>query len=310
MKKRTALLIAIITAFTAMPVSPVLADTAIPEEAVLLEGLETEPNDAACYALEPDGIEKTEYGPGYGVGTSLLDSERIDYAKDMMAKAAEKGVNFLLSEDVVVAPEFDADAIEPGADATSFDEISPDSATKTIRAGICPRGNVPSRSYYITQPKLMKKPTNLTYNSSIGSATIMKFAKNRYCVRFTFKKDEKRTANISFEYGGKKYKYKLKPVVRYHKKAVKNIKVGKIRLHDFKKSYMYEERPVSGTLDVDPESGWEIMRIYKDKAWQGKEKIDLPNHNKITLEKYDSLCIGLKNKKSGKVVWYIYQAFH
>ena len=47
---------------------------------------------------------------GYGVGTSLLDSERIDYAKDMMAKAAEKGVNFLLSEDVVVAPEFDADA--------------------------------------------------------------------------------------------------------------------------------------------------------------------------------------------------------
>ena len=47
---------------------------------------------------------------GYGVGTSLLDAERIDYAKDMMAKAAEKGVNFLLSEDVVIAPEFDADA--------------------------------------------------------------------------------------------------------------------------------------------------------------------------------------------------------
>ena len=47
---------------------------------------------------------------GYGVGTSLLDPERIDYAKDMMAKAAEKGVNFLLSEDVVIAPEFDADA--------------------------------------------------------------------------------------------------------------------------------------------------------------------------------------------------------
>ena len=51
------------------------------------------------------------------MGTALNDPkrpfvavERIDYAKDMMAKAAEKGVNFLLSEDVVIAPEFDADA--------------------------------------------------------------------------------------------------------------------------------------------------------------------------------------------------------
>ena len=43
---------------------------------------------------------------GYSVGTSLLDSEKIDYCKDMMAKAAEKGVNLLLPVDTVVAASF------------------------------------------------------------------------------------------------------------------------------------------------------------------------------------------------------------
>ena len=58
MKKRTALLIAIITAFTAMPASPVYADTAIPEEGVLFEGAEAElSNGVAVMAesTEPDG---------------------------------------------------------------------------------------------------------------------------------------------------------------------------------------------------------------------------------------------------------------
>ena len=43
---------------------------------------------------------------GYGVGTSLLDSEKIDYCKEMMAKAEAKGVNLLLPIDTVVASEF------------------------------------------------------------------------------------------------------------------------------------------------------------------------------------------------------------
>jgi len=43
---------------------------------------------------------------GYGVGTSLLDSEKIDYCKDMMAKAEEKGVKLLLPIDTVIAKEF------------------------------------------------------------------------------------------------------------------------------------------------------------------------------------------------------------
>ena len=43
---------------------------------------------------------------GYGVGESLLDSEKIDYCKDMMKKAEEKGVKLLLPVDTVVAKNF------------------------------------------------------------------------------------------------------------------------------------------------------------------------------------------------------------
>ena len=43
---------------------------------------------------------------GYGVGTSLLDSEKIDYCRDMMAKAEQKGVKLLLPIDTVIAKEF------------------------------------------------------------------------------------------------------------------------------------------------------------------------------------------------------------
>ena len=39
---------------------------------------------------------------GYSVGNSLLDAERIDYAKEMMAKAKEKGVKLLLPVDTVI----------------------------------------------------------------------------------------------------------------------------------------------------------------------------------------------------------------
>lgn len=43
---------------------------------------------------------------GYAVGTSLLDSEKIDYCKEMMAKAEAKGVQLLLPIDTVVASSF------------------------------------------------------------------------------------------------------------------------------------------------------------------------------------------------------------
>ena len=43
---------------------------------------------------------------GYGIGTSLLDAEKIDYCKEMMAKAEAKGVKLLLPVDTVVASSF------------------------------------------------------------------------------------------------------------------------------------------------------------------------------------------------------------
>ena len=43
---------------------------------------------------------------GYSIGTSLLDAEKIDYCRDMMKKAEEKGVKLLLPIDTVIAKEF------------------------------------------------------------------------------------------------------------------------------------------------------------------------------------------------------------
>ena len=43
---------------------------------------------------------------GYNVGTSLLDAEKIDYCKEMMAKAEAKGVQLLLPIDTVVSSSF------------------------------------------------------------------------------------------------------------------------------------------------------------------------------------------------------------
>ena len=43
---------------------------------------------------------------GYGVGKSLLDNEKIDYCKEMMAKAEQNGVNLLLPVDCTTVAEF------------------------------------------------------------------------------------------------------------------------------------------------------------------------------------------------------------
>ncbi|NLM53297.1 MAG: phosphoglycerate kinase [Firmicutes bacterium] len=47
---------------------------------------------------------------GYEIGNSLLDEERLDFCREILAKAEEKGVKLLLPVDVVVAKEFAADA--------------------------------------------------------------------------------------------------------------------------------------------------------------------------------------------------------
>ena len=47
---------------------------------------------------------------GYSIGKSLLDEEGLDLAGEILRKAAEKGVNFMLPVDVVAADEFSNDS--------------------------------------------------------------------------------------------------------------------------------------------------------------------------------------------------------
>ena len=46
---------------------------------------------------------------GYEIGNSLLEAERLDYAKEMIEKAKEKGVKLLLPVDTAIGNEFKAD---------------------------------------------------------------------------------------------------------------------------------------------------------------------------------------------------------
>ena len=74
---------------------------------------------------------------GYGVGKSLLDETKIDYCRDMMAKAEANGVKLLLPVDVVTIAEFpnpiDApvETLEVEADAIPADREGCDIGTKT-----------------------------------------------------------------------------------------------------------------------------------------------------------------------------------
>jgi len=47
---------------------------------------------------------------GHGVGTSLLEADHIDSCRQVLAQAAERGVEIALPADIVVAPRFAADA--------------------------------------------------------------------------------------------------------------------------------------------------------------------------------------------------------
>ena len=74
---------------------------------------------------------------GYDIGSSLVDSEKIDYCKEMMAKAESKGVKLLLPVDAVVADSFpnpiDAEiAVETvAADAIPIDKMGLDIGEKS-----------------------------------------------------------------------------------------------------------------------------------------------------------------------------------
>jgi 3-phosphoglycerate kinase len=70
---------------------------------------------------------------GYEVGTSLLEEDKIELAKELLQKAQDKKVNLLLPVDMVVAPKFaaDAPATNVAIDAMPADQMGLDIGTAT-----------------------------------------------------------------------------------------------------------------------------------------------------------------------------------
>jgi phosphoglycerate kinase len=57
------------------------------------------------------GMAYTFYkGKGYNVGTSLCEDDKVDLANEMVAKAAAKGINFMIPCDNIVATDYDENA--------------------------------------------------------------------------------------------------------------------------------------------------------------------------------------------------------
>ena len=74
---------------------------------------------------------------GYSIGKSLLDAEKLDYCREMLQKAEEKGVRLLLPVDAVVAAGFPDPIDSPievrtvAADAIGSDDMGLDIGEKT-----------------------------------------------------------------------------------------------------------------------------------------------------------------------------------
>lgn len=59
---------------------------------------------------------------GYNVGSSLLEEDKVDYAKEMMQKAKEKGVSLLIPVDSVCAKEFKNDTEIKVCDSSEMED--------------------------------------------------------------------------------------------------------------------------------------------------------------------------------------------
>lgn len=77
---------------------------------------------------------------GYKTGKSLVEADKLELARELIAKAQAKGVNLLLPTDVVIADKFAADAAYKTVGIDAIDEewmaldIGPDTAAKYAAA--------------------------------------------------------------------------------------------------------------------------------------------------------------------------------
>lgn len=82
------------------------------------------------------GMAYTFYkAEGKEIGTSLLEAEKIDLAKEVLANAKKSGIKFLLPKDVVVASEFNNDSPSTvvSVDAMPADKMGLDIGPETIK---------------------------------------------------------------------------------------------------------------------------------------------------------------------------------
>jgi phosphoglycerate kinase len=73
---------------------------------------------------------------GLGIGKSLVEEDKIDLARKLLAEAKQKNFKFLLPSDNVIAPEFKADAPAKIVDVSAIpaDQMGLDIGPKTIAA--------------------------------------------------------------------------------------------------------------------------------------------------------------------------------
>ena len=107
---------------------------------------------------------------GYEIGTSLLDSEKIDYCRDMMKKAEESGVKLLLPIDTVIAANF-PDPIDAAIDV----EVVPSNAIPADKMGLDIGEN--TRALYADAVKSAKTvvwngPMGVFENPTLAKGTI------------------------------------------------------------------------------------------------------------------------------------------
>ncbi|MDR6121697.1 phosphoglycerate kinase [Bacillus sp. SLBN-46] len=99
---------------------------------------------------------------GHEVGKSLLEEDKIDLAKSFMEKAKQKGVNFYMPVDVVVADDFSADA---NSKVVAIEEIPSDWEALDI--------GPKTREIYAD---VIKKSKLVIWNGPMGVFEIDKFA--------------------------------------------------------------------------------------------------------------------------------------
>ncbi len=70
---------------------------------------------------------------GYGIGRSLLEEDKVSFAREMMERAKSNGVEILLPEDILLAQSFDSDTYRvAGAAEIKEDEMGLDIGPATV----------------------------------------------------------------------------------------------------------------------------------------------------------------------------------